>query len=305
MKKFFIKKISDYCSRLLNTVVHVVGSGNNSILINSWMQLRFSTAKCRNWGDELNFYLLKDLTQKNIANYIDCIGAYTKHKKNYLVIGSIIEEFVNHNSIIWGAGAIEGKKILKEKPLCVCAVRGILTRNYLLSQGVSCPEVFGDPALLLPLIYLPNVRKKYKIGVIPHHSDLNNPIIDKYRNNNFHIIDLTSYSNWHDIIDEINSCEAIISSSLHGLIVADAYRVPNLWMTIGGNLIGGNFKFIDYFSSVNRHDLEPFVISDDMTQVDFQKALMSYKYIKFDPKPLIEAAPWKFKILNPNYYAET
>ena len=91
------------------------------------------------------------------------------------MIGSIIESLANKESIIWGSGAMYGgEKVLYEKPKKVLAVRGPLTRKYLLSQGVDCPEVYGDPALLLPKIYNPLIEKKYKLGVIPHNIDFEN-----------------------------------------------------------------------------------------------------------------------------------
>ena len=51
-------------------------------------------------------------------------------------------------------------------PQKVLAVRGPLSRNYLLENGVDCPDVYGDPALLFPKYYKPHIYKKYKLGII-------------------------------------------------------------------------------------------------------------------------------------------
>ena len=47
-------------------------------------------------------------------------------------------------------------------------------------------------------------------------------------------------------------CKFIISSGLHGLIVSDAYNIPNSRIRMSDKLVGGDFKFIDYELSVNK-----------------------------------------------------
>jgi pyruvyltransferase len=51
-------------------------------------------------------------------------------------------------------------------------------------------------------------------------------------------------------IDEVCACKVILSSSLHGLICADAYRKPRLRLVLGNRLQGGDFKFMDYHSTL-------------------------------------------------------
>ena len=66
----------------------------------------------------------------------------------------------NKNTIIWGAGVIDDKANLPAKPLKVLAVRGPLSRKYLLKKGIECPEIYGDPAMLMKYIYKPILLKK-------------------------------------------------------------------------------------------------------------------------------------------------
>lgn len=71
-------------------------------------------------------------------------------------------------------------------------------------------------------------------------------------------IDIQNYPTWHNFIDQILSCEMILSSSLHGIIVADAYGVPNLWCKFTDyEAPGKGFKFKDYYLSVGKSIKNP------------------------------------------------
>ena len=79
--------------------------------------------------------------------------------------------------------------------------------------------------------------KKYKLGIIPHHSHIKSDILNKFKDNeNIKIINFTRYNDWKDIIKEIVECEFIVSESLHGLIISEAFRIPNIWISLGNNI---------------------------------------------------------------------
>jgi pyruvyltransferase len=207
------------------------------------------------------------------------------------------------NTEIWGAGIIHEVKSLRIKPRKVYAVRGPLTRKRLLELGVECPEVYGDPALLISRYYKPNVKKKYSIGFVPHRSNLEKlqdftvdgtPLSKR---NDILVIDLTNYDKWTDVIDQICSCENIISSSLHGLVMAEAYKIPNVWIEFGKPLIGGHFKFHDFFLSIERDRESPYMIEDNELSIkDIKKDLSAWEHGIIDLQPLINAAPFPIKI---------
>ncbi len=165
------------------------------------------------------------------------VGKYTWNFRNlteYLCIGSIITWMTKENFVIWGAGVVYPDQPLKYKPKKVLAVRGPLTRRYLIRQGVECPEIYGDPALLFPHFIIPPRNKKYKLGIIPHFRDKENPLLNKYKQrNDIRIIDVES-KKWNSFIEQICECEIVISSSLHGLIISDAYAIPNYWIEFEG-----------------------------------------------------------------------
>ena len=106
------------------------------------------------------------------------------------------------------------------------------------------------------------------------------------------IIDLAHYEKWTDVIDQICSCEIIASSSLHGLIVPDAYNIPNCWITLSGKISGGLFKFYDYFSSVNRKDSEPIKIDKISDLLQVYKQVSLWKSIEIDTDEIIKCCPF-------------
>ena len=50
-------------------------------------------------------------------------------------------------------------------------------------------------------------------------------------------------------LKSLKKCKNVLSSALHGLIAADSFGIPNLRMVISNNIIGGDYKFIDYYSA--------------------------------------------------------
>ncbi|MGN1213707.1 MAG: polysaccharide pyruvyl transferase family protein [Bacteroidaceae bacterium] len=263
------------------------------IALNSWLVSHKGRVMCRNFGDELNVHLLAKLTGKTIVDYN---SYFHRPFTNYMVIGSIIDGFTDSKSVVWGSGLLSDKEPLKKKPAKVCAVRGKITRDFLLANGVECPEVYGDPALLTPYIYSPQVEKKYKIGVIPHIRDIDNPQIAEFVAKNsgeVHLIDFARYDDWHDVIDEICSCRHIVSSSLHGLILADAYKIPNLWISVSDKVKGIDCKFADYFSGVGREFVSPMSFGADNDVAELCRKMSGYVPLSYNPLKLVEACPFE------------
>ena len=57
-------------------------------------------------------------------------------------------------------------------------------------------------------------------------------------------------------------CEAIVSSSLHGLVIAESFGIRSTWMKLSENLAGGEFKFHDYFLGTGRAKVSPLMAND-------------------------------------------
>lgn len=298
MSHFRLKQLFCIVKSLLKVILLLPYSARalfkgNAIYLNVYSHVSLLMNRHYNWGDDLNYLFLRKVIKQETLFYDWNIFSCFLQVDNYLCIGSIIESRSNAKSIIWGSGCISKDKPFV-KPKKVLAVRGPLTRKRLLEAGVECPEIYGDPALLLPLYYKSVCEKKYKIGVIPHYVDKNCKIVDELRHEGIKIIDVQNYVNFTDVIDEVNECELVLSSSLHGLILSDAYGIPNIWVEFSQNIIGDRFKFYDYLLSVGREATVP-VYLDKILNLDELAKNRSYVKPNIDICLLLRSCPFDLK----------
>ena len=283
-KIYYIRKIfkitRNQKKRMNNTIKLIRGK----TLIAFW----WNGADGKNWGDAINPILIQNMSGKEVILPHEAINL--KNETIYSVIGSILGARSDKNLIVWGSGFIASSGRLKEKPCKICAVRGPLTRNIIISQGIDCPEIYGDPALLYPLYYNPIIKKKYKLGIIPHFLDQNHHALDMLRNHHDVII-INILSEINEVVDVICSCERIASSSLHGIIAADAYGIPSIWMILSDDIGGDRFKFYDYFMSVGRKNEKPFIMTENTSLQNIYDQFHTYK-IDINLIKLVEACPF-------------
>ena len=263
------------------------------ILLDKEVILAIGSDKSKNWGDALNPILIQKISGKPIL--IVTQHTYNiRNKSVYSVIGSTLRQANANNCghknlVVWGTGFISSQDRLKVQPKEICAVRGPLTRELLLKQGYKCPDIYGDPALLYPKYYKPELRKKYKLGIIPHLIDKKEIFLRNFQNDpDILIIDV--FSGINNFVDQICICEKIASSSLHGIIAADAYGVPSTWIKFSDNVTGNGFKFFDYFKSVGRTDGKPLVIQENSSIDDILETFYRYR-LDIDLSELWEACP--------------
>jgi pyruvyltransferase len=189
-----------------------------------------------NFGDLLTPYILDyfNIPWKRVG--IDEV--------NLISVGSIAK-IAKANTVVLGSGIIG-----ENENLCPDAiwkfVRGPFTRQRVLDSGGMCPKIYGDPAMLLPLM-CDESKKEFDVGIVPHYVD------QEYVRNNypgFKFIDVKNL-NPLETAKEITKCRSIISSSLHGIICAHAYNIPAAWVPFSNKLKGNGIKFKDHYSSIN------------------------------------------------------
>lgn len=199
-----------------------------------------------NFGDELTPPLVERIIGKRVIwaapDRCDLVGA-----------GSVVQMILRKQGVnqprVWGSGfiraAVDGEQPAR---LDLLAVRGRSTLGRV--ENLSGREIaLGDPGILAPLLVEGTVRKRYSLGVIPHYHDVSSPVVGWMRSlgSGVRVIDV----GWtpQEVAREIASCDAVISSSLHGLIFSDALGVPNAHIRLGDKVKGGLYKFHDYYSA--------------------------------------------------------
>lgn len=284
----------------LKTYLFIRDILTSPLVINAYVFYQNNRVRRTNWGDDINYFFLREISHKRICIHQHSSYSYFFKKTNYLIIGSTVNLLCNEQSVIWGAGVISDDIELPCRPYKIYAVRGPLTRRYLLKRGITCPEVYGDPALLLSLYYRPKIKKKHELGIILHYKD--NTIENKERIlqtfPKAFFIDIAHYNNWLDFVNQLLSCNVILSSSLHGLIIAESYKTPNVWIKLSDNIMGGEFKFHDFFLSINRDRLAPVDLTSHVDANEIQKAICSWNEGSIDLKRLIKSCPFKIKKTN-------
>lgn len=238
----------------------------------------------RNFGDLLGPWLIEHITGKGVT-------WVPKHEPHYMTVGSILGR-VSPSSVVWGTGSFgseHGGNITHGDRYL--AVRGPLTRARLEMFKQPCPDVYGDPALLVPEHHPPVENQKYEIGVILRWSETKRKNL--FDVEGVKVIDLET-GDIEETLDAITSCNQIISTSLHGLILADAYGIPNAWL-IADTGFGKEHKFWDCLLSVHK-ERDP--VAFDITQPGLTKnSLMNrFKFddraIKFDSEAYESSSPF-------------
>ncbi len=97
--------------------------------------------------------------------------------------------------------------------------------------------------MLMPLIYPAKqaTKKEYPYIVVPHYS---------FQTDGEHIL-YPMTDDWEYFLDELLKAELVISSSLHGIILAEAYGIPAILLNDHNMRL---FKYKDYYYSTGRYE---------------------------------------------------
>ena len=240
-----------------------------------------------NWGDAINPDLVKLISGQE-TRVVE--ARETIKTTNYIVVGSVLK-FADDNTVVWGAGFLSANENFSKFRPEIKAVRGPKTRKRLLDLNYECPEIYGDPALLFPRYYKPQVEKKFKLGIIPHWKDEFHPVLRRMQGKPLPdgVVKIHHNLGTYEFINAICSCERIASSSLHGIIAADAYGIPSIQIEFEKCDM---FKFEDYYLSANRNYNNPVNCSNSIDVDKIMKSFYDYT-ISIDLDKLMANCPFK------------
>ncbi|MET0386197.1 MAG: polysaccharide pyruvyl transferase family protein [Polyangiales bacterium] len=203
----------------------------------------------RNPGDELGPTIVSAvLAQKHSA-----LEAWSRSGRRLLTVGSVVQ-LARPGDVVWGAGlrSAELANVLSHD-IDVRAVRGPLTADAIKARlGIDC-RVFGDPGLLVPeLLGLPR-RDRARLQTLPRDpqvlflSHFADPRVPPRRMRHLRMIGKPGR-----ILAAIQASDVVLSSALHGIVLAEALGVPTVW--VAGLDREPPFKFLDYFHGTQRNN---------------------------------------------------
>lgn len=203
--------------------------------------------RCGNAGDEFSVRVVERIAGRPARPIAEPENA------DFAAGGSILHRFAaDWSGTVWGSGLIRDE----DRALCsgatVLALRGPLTMARW--KGLEC-DVFGDPGLLVPEVWAPEPRKRYRIGIIPHYIDSDDARVYSFAQSFVdEVTTIDVCGRVQDVLRALTECDVILSSSLHGIVFADAYGIPAAWIQLSDKVVGGSFKFRDYRAGLGLAD---------------------------------------------------
>ena len=242
-----------------------------------------------NYGDMLTLHILNFFARRMFSN-LEFVHTNNPNAARVIGIGSIVgavsPEFQGY---VWTTGNALDKLSIHAKNAKVVAVRGKQTLKALNREKTNT-VIFGDGGLLLHRVFDKPVLKRFKYGFIPHvaeHDIAQSCALMRCASVRF----INLRDTVPAVTEAIKSCQYIISSSLHGLVVADAFEIPNFRVQISNRIIGGNYKYEDYYSAFSDTVPPTLVLTATHTDKDLDKWFATHKYERPNLKQ-IQADLW-------------
>lgn len=231
-----------------------------------------------NFGDRLSDIVCRQVLAGRHLSLDDQVARASR----LLAIGSILH-FAEDGNHIWGSGwnGKVGAEHFTARHLTVHAVRGPLTAEFLRKRGIQAPDVFGDPALLLPQLFGERFRPTptEEHVFVPNLHDIalvgNNPEV------------VSPLWGWNLTIRSILNARLVLASSLHGLIVAEAFGVPARYVRLSET--EDLFKYRDYYLGSGRSEAD-FVFA---ASIEEGLEMGGAPPLRYDPAPLLSAFPFE------------
>jgi predicted GH43/DUF377 family glycosyl hydrolase len=207
-----------------------------------------------------------DIASRDVVERV--VGSATRPSSadspRLLAIGSIAH-VARNGDVLWGCGFKGTRRALDldVTDVDVRAVRGPLSAEILRSQGIDMgrlTHVF-DPGCLVARLYAREIAAydvaqndhRGRIRIVPHYRD------DIFYRRKYpqHMRSFLSVDETpQGMIEKMLGAEAVFSSSLHGIVFAEALGIPAYFITpFGGEDV---FKYYDYYYGTGRYAVRSF-----------------------------------------------
>ncbi len=228
-----------------------------------------------NFGDMLNLYIARYVYNWNVVpNFsranLYCIGS---------LLSPIFERDVNKKKKITIIGTGMHRDVVVpqnfKKKLEIFALRGKLSQSKIKEKLGIDVNIAADPAVLIRemLKGFEFPERKY-VGIIPHFYDKNEESISNVVVDGVKIISVEGTP--IQVLRDMSDCYCILSSSLHGLIFADALGIPNRRVVFSDEIIGGDLKYEDYYSVYGKDYKAIDLREQKITQADIDDIIKNY-----------------------------
>jgi hypothetical protein len=254
-------------------------------------------------------------------------------------VGTIGHAMAGGRVIFWGTGSspyldpFAGRSMRKpyarprDTTIDVRATRGPISHRLL--GDIARPPVYGDPVWLLERFYRPSVTKHWDVGVIIHLADLADrafeahpkPQMLRYRTDTpdglsirlLNTVTQRSAAALRARVDDIMACRRIVSTSLHGLVIAEAYGIPCMYFAPRGPRRGLckldletepdlDIRIVDLYRGFGKRFLPVYVQprGAKTSWRDVARAVdEAWEPLAFDPEPIVERFPLELNPLRP------
>lgn len=219
-------------------------------------------ARLNNMGDLLNEIILErvmgfkvercSVLTGEMSAIGSHLGMYTYHGNPLMRAQQLINGKKSPHVDVWGTGFInydDCKGRFFKRDMVFHAVRGELSRRAVERMtGKSLDIPTGDAGILASHLFNERQEKRYSVGIIPHICDIDDPSVAALARSYEDSVIINLRDEPVEVLRQIDRCEVILSSSLHGLIAADSFHIPNKHIVFSDRPKGDGFKFDDYYS---------------------------------------------------------
>lgn len=234
----------------------------------------------KNFGDLLTPYILETYNVRSVIAPVE--------EAQVIGIGSIMDRVTPaYTGALWTTGSVSlGPQMLNQR-VKIYALRGVLSQRRV--QAPPC--ILGDGGLLVHRLARKRKRHAtYKLALVPHIVDYQTVQKNVRLSQRPDVLLINLREPVHKVLADIDACDAIASSSLHGLIAGDALGKPTIQFRVSTScrIIGGSFKYEDYYSAFEETLPEPLTLcprtklEDVLSRCILRKDVVSHVQARLD-----------------------